>query len=123
MADFVDVADAAAKLVAAFGDVLRGADAVVVINPAMLEAVREICPDAATTATRGGTIAVVDLGVVTGAAAMGMAAEISADRLILVVAVLPREMEPLVRGAYHERHALVRPLASRALSWHFAQLP
>ena len=139
MADFASVQEAATALARNFARELQSVDSVIVVHEAMLEAMRVVVPDVhlavlertadgviVLQAHGGDRVAVVDLGVETGTTALAIATylrEQGAVDLVLVAAVIPRELEPLLRQAYSQRHALVRPLARRALSWHIGQLP
>jgi len=70
----------------------------------------------------GLTVMVVDRGVETGQAAMlaaGALREAGVGRLLLAVAVCPRQAEWILAGAYHEIIAVHRPLGRRSLQWHF----
>lgn len=70
----------------------------------------------------GLNVMVVDRGVETGQAAMAAARalrEAGAARLILAVAVCPRQAEWTLAGAYDDIIAVQRPLGRRSLQWHF----
>lgn len=67
-------------------------------------------------------VMVVDYGVETGQAAMlaGRALRAAgAARLVLAVAVCPRQVEWTLAGVYDEVIAVQRPFGRRALQWHF----
>jgi predicted phosphoribosyltransferase len=138
MPDFVSPHEVGFRVADTFAEVLTEADAVVVLHEALLDAIRTVRSDAGLAtlersndgvsvlhAPTGQSVVVVDIGVETGTTAMSVATylrEHNAQQLALVAAVIPRELEPLLRSVYDQRHALVRPLARRALSWHIAEL-
>ena len=70
----------------------------------------------------GRTVVVVDDAVETGTAARLVATalrEAGAARLVLAVPVCPRETEAVMLRDYDEVVAVARPLARRALTWHY----
>lgn len=73
-------------------------------------------------AVRGRTVFVIDDGVETGTVAravVGPIREAGAERVILAVPVCSREVLASVMSMYDEVIAVAKPLARRALAWHF----
>lgn len=73
----------------------------------------------------GEHVIVCDDGVQTGRAALECAQRLrhmGAASMVLAVPVCPREIEPVLRGAYEQIFAVVHSLARRSLSWHYANL-
>ena len=106
---------AAMQVASALGAPLAGVRIVREPEPMVIE-----LPDVA-----GREVVVIDDGVETGTAARLVGAalrEAGAARAILAVPVCPREAEARLRGLYDDVIAVDRPMARRALRWHYDDL-
>ena len=92
-------------------------------HPALLSVDRDDAPNVGLPPScAGGTVLVVDRGVETGQAAMLAARAVraaGAARVLLAVAVCPRQAEWTLASVYDEIIAVHRPLGRRSLQWHF----
>ena len=138
MADFVDLADGAARLAALISARQISCDYIVGVVPNGMpaaSAVAQVLNVPIVTAQRvdddgffvlegiaQDAIVVCDDGVETGRAALTLGRqlrELGVTSLVLAVPICPREIEPSLRQVYDDIVAVVRPLARRDLSWHY----
>ena len=141
MTDFVDLADGGAQLAALVRARGLHCDHIVGVVPNGLPAAHAVAQvldcDVISAMREGvdgsfvidgtihGSVMVCDDGVETGRAALTLGQQLrdmGAAPLVLAVPICPREIEPSLRQVYDDIVAVVRPLARRALSWHYERL-